>query len=335
MGILISAIAVAAMLAIGELAARALYPFIANYDTEMWRYASYGKVLTNGTEVSHRNRPNAHFDKLYGVKVDINSKGLRDNEYSYEKTKGVYRILVLGDSVTFGWGVPFDDTYPKRLERELNKRSDGRRYEVLNSGVGNYGTREEAIYLREEGLKYTPDMIILGYFINDAEPAGTDRQYGLKKLSCLYAFLWSKWNAIVTKLSPEKRFDNYYKGLYGVPSPALVKFKKAAREIRDTAEQMDIPLLVAMIPDVRELKPYPFSDVYGYVEGLFEGSESVEVLDLTSYFDAAADPSVYWVSKEDAHPNALGHAIIAEALYPEVVRMIEEDTGRVIKGSGQ
>jgi lysophospholipase L1-like esterase len=328
MGILVSLLAIAAVLSAGELAVRLFYPLIANYDTEMWRYASYGKVLTNVTERSHRNRPGAHFDSLYGVKVDINSKGMRDFEYAYEKPPGTFRILVLGDSVTFGWGVPMEDTYPKMLEKELNARGGGVHYQVLNAGTGNYGTREEAVFLREEGLKYSPDMIILAFFVNDAEMIAPVRQYGIKRHSYLYAFLWSKWNAVTTKLDPGKMFLNYYRGMYADGSGARADFEKYAGEIKRTAREKKIPLLVAMVPDVRQIKDYPFTGIYGYVGGLFKGEPDVKVLDLTPYFDANVDPSVYWVSREDAHPNALAHGIIADALYPEILKIVERRYGK-------
>ncbi len=323
MGILVSLLAIAVVLVAGELAVRLFYPLLANYDTEMWRYASYGKVLTDITERSHRNKPGAHFDDLYGVKVEINSKGLRDFEYSYEKPENTYRILVLGDSITFGWGVPAGEIYPKILERKLNARNDGRRYEVIHAGVGNYKTRDEAVFLREEGLKYNPDMIILGYFVNDAEINPPVRQYFLKSHSYLYGFLWSKWNALMTRLFPENRYVEYYERLYGKRSGTLKEFERYALEIRTTAEQEDMPLLVAMIPDVRQLGDYPFAGIHGYVEGLFKGAEDVEVLDTTPYFDKAADPSEYWVSREDPHHNAKAQSVIAEALYPVVVGIVE------------
>lgn len=78
---------------------------------------------------------------LQGVPVMINAEGLRDYEYDYQRPAGVTRILALGDSVTFGWGVKLEDTYPKVLERLLNGGESRDRYEVLNCGVGNYTPR--------------------------------------------------------------------------------------------------------------------------------------------------------------------------------------------------
>ena len=68
-----------------------------------------------------------------GVDVRINQRKLRDAEYPYERPAGVQRVVMLGDSVTFGWGVPAEATVSKRLERAL--RAAGRGVEVINTGV--------------------------------------------------------------------------------------------------------------------------------------------------------------------------------------------------------
>ena len=63
-----------------------------------------------------------HRENDFKVQVKINSKGLRDNEYPYEKPDDTYRILMLGDSFTFGYGVNIEDTMAKVLEENLNKK---------------------------------------------------------------------------------------------------------------------------------------------------------------------------------------------------------------------
>ena len=82
----------------------------------MWRYASKMKIAVDDRR-SHKHIPQASC-VLMGVDVNINSKSLRDYEYAYTKPKDVYRILVLGDSFTFGWGVPFENTFSKVLEKK-------------------------------------------------------------------------------------------------------------------------------------------------------------------------------------------------------------------------
>lgn len=99
------------------------------------------------------------------VHIKINSKGLRDREYAYEKQEGVFRVLVLGDSFTEGFQVPLGDTFSKRLEYELNKRRSG--FEVINAGFAGVGTDYELLFFKREGYKYHPDLVLVAFFQND------------------------------------------------------------------------------------------------------------------------------------------------------------------------
>src|ERR1019366_1506095 len=124
---------------------------------------------------------------LMGVPFSIDSAGLRDREFSREKAPGVYRIVWLGDSTTVGWGVPLAGAAPKILERELNAAGHGR-FEVLNAGVGNYDTVQEVEHYLTMDRAFHPDLVILEYFINDAEPVPRERTLGLLGHSYLAAF---------------------------------------------------------------------------------------------------------------------------------------------------
>ena len=123
--------------------------------------------------------PNHHYfftsSNEFYTDVAINSKGIRDYEYDYEKPEGTFRILVIGDSFTQGWGVELEQAYSKRLEEMLNEgaggSNSGTRFEVINAGVPAYGTCEEWVYLAKEGVKYNPDLVILGYYLNDVRDA--------------------------------------------------------------------------------------------------------------------------------------------------------------------
>lgn len=98
--------------------------------------------------------------------AEVSAQGLRDREFSVEKPPGVFRIAVVGDSMTFGWKVPLEDSFPKRLESMLNERGP-RRYEVLNFGVPGYNTSQEAEVVREKALAFHPDLLIVFYVGND------------------------------------------------------------------------------------------------------------------------------------------------------------------------
>lgn len=88
-----------------------------------------------------------------------NSIGLRDREFG-AKSDGVFRIACLGDSMTMGYGVEAEDTYPKVLEGLLNERLGEGRVEVINMGVSNYGPWQSNILFRERGLALEPDLVI-------------------------------------------------------------------------------------------------------------------------------------------------------------------------------
>lgn len=95
----------------------------------------------------------------------INSKGLRDYEYSYEKNEDTYRILVFGDSYIEASQVDLDSTFIKILERRLNKvpLSPNLKYEVINLGVAGYGTANAYYLYLSEGVRYDADLVILGF----------------------------------------------------------------------------------------------------------------------------------------------------------------------------
>lgn len=101
------------------------------------------------------------------VAYEINGLGIRDHEYAYHKPDGVFRICVIGDSFTYGLGVNIDDTYPKAMERAFAELAPGKKIEVLNCGVFNYNTREEVLFLFGHVVELQPDLVLLGFVVND------------------------------------------------------------------------------------------------------------------------------------------------------------------------
>lgn len=98
--------------------------------------------------------------------VAINSLGLRGPERPYAKPAGVRRVLVLGDSFTEAAQVDEPDGVVSRLDRGLNARGT-ERYEVLNGGVGGWGTGQELLYLRDEGYRYEPDLVVVMLYLGN------------------------------------------------------------------------------------------------------------------------------------------------------------------------
>lgn len=93
--------------------------------------------------------------------VHINSKGLRDREYTYDKPAHTFRILVIGDSFVEANQVPLEKAFTKVLENELNARAGTTPFQVVAAGVNGWGTDQETLYYENEGYKYQPDLVLV------------------------------------------------------------------------------------------------------------------------------------------------------------------------------
>ncbi|MFM7511542.1 MAG: hypothetical protein ACKO33_07225 [Bacteroidota bacterium] len=114
-------------------------------------------------------RPNMEFthrsiDGVYFFQT--NNQGFRNTTaIPYAKRRGEVRVLVLGDSHTFGYEVNQAETYAAVAEQQLRTR--GIDATVINAGLSGTGTGEQLVFLEQEGYKYQPDFIVLGFFEND------------------------------------------------------------------------------------------------------------------------------------------------------------------------
>ena len=103
-----------------------------------------------------------------GVPVHIDSLELRDpREYALEKKPNTFRILVLGDSVTFGHGSVYERTYPYLTEQMLRRWRPDIDWQVWNAGVPGYNTSQELAQLVDVGPRFQPDLVIVGFYEND------------------------------------------------------------------------------------------------------------------------------------------------------------------------
>jgi len=95
--------------------------------------------------------------------VTINSAGQRDREHAVEKPEGVYRIAVLGDAYAEAMQVAFEDTYWAQLQGRLESCGfqPGKRIEILNFGVRDYGTAQAYLVLEKTAVRYRPDLVLL------------------------------------------------------------------------------------------------------------------------------------------------------------------------------
>ena len=99
--------------------------------------------------------------------IRINSLGLRERELARERTPGTWRVLVIGDSQVAGFEVAQDATFTRVAERVLRER--GHEVEIINGGFRGYGTDQVLLFLREDGVRYRPDVVLYVWAYNDPE----------------------------------------------------------------------------------------------------------------------------------------------------------------------
>lgn len=299
--------------AAGELTTRFLNRNGGIYDLETYRYS---RLLTRpDPRVHHVQVPGASAT-LQGVEVRINSLGLRDREIPYRVPPGVKRILLLGDSVTFGWGVAQDQVYAKVAERELNRNG---RYEVVNGAVVNHNTARILGMYRAELHRYGAPVVVLAFFINNANPAVDPGLRGLLDTPLeLPVFLYSRLRRVLAK-GPD--FDTFHRALYQPDSPVYQAF---ARELTAFVKELKAQaktVVVVNVPDALHLDE-PAYRYQAITDAVTSAARTAGAQTIDLYPAVKGLPASQIVnSAEDRHPNAEGHRRMGVLLAAELVKL--------------
>jgi len=309
-----------------EVALRVIFAHSLDFSMEMWKYAVKLKRPVANPDLSFAHAPNRSAF-LMGVPVSINSEGLRDREFSLEKPPGVYRVMVLGDSTTFGWGVKAEDTAAKFLERKLNANLPAgyNRAEVMNTGVGNYDTVQEVTYYETIGWKYHPDLVVLVFFINDPEPVPLEKKGLLIDRSYLIAFATNRIDGVMRHAGVRPDWKTYYASLYDDNRPGFQACKKALLSLSNSTRSHDAKLLVAILPELHQINndSYPFKAAHQKIKDVM-AAENAPVLELIDGLKDHGPEETLWVTALDDHPNAKANNLISDQLE----QWIRENTGK-------
>ncbi|MDO8446173.1 MAG: GDSL-type esterase/lipase family protein [Deltaproteobacteria bacterium] len=286
----------------------------------------------------------------------------RHKGYKLEKPHTTFRIVVLGDSFTFGQGVSRDETFPKRLESMLNSYGGRIRFEVVNLGFCGLETRGELELLtqaginpetwqpdeRYRGLAYQPDLIILEYTLNDSSTSGRTLEQ-IKKFddqwrrgdvvirpnngayslpvpakvdkfltvnSRLYLFSLDRYNQILGRLGLREAGDSAINSMlsrYEDSFDGWVNVKQSLSEMAQVAKMNDLPIVLAIYPQLIQLDNYPFKGIHQKVKWVGD-VWGFHTLDLFPAFEGKNGASL-WVTPSDGHPNADAHEIAAKAIF--------------------
>jgi lysophospholipase L1-like esterase len=268
--------------------------------------ARYLRETLPDAELNYRHRPG--FQTRYqGQSVSFNELGLRDGPVG-PKTPDELRIVILGDSVVFGWGVAAEDTFGRQLEDGLRARL-GRPVRTVNTGVCSYNTVQQLCYLRRAGARLQPDLVLLVYVENDVQPMiPVDRQGSMlavrdhpgRAADWLLAHSWTYRvgyhlsRPMLAKEPLERAAPGYQASL------------EALRAIERESAALGAPFAVMVFRMSRRAA----SDLLVADIERTGAAHGFAVADAAPWF-AGKDLRRLTNSITDTHPNAAGHAILA------------------------
>jgi lysophospholipase L1-like esterase len=298
------------------------------YELEMWKYARDVKVRDEWPDVGHRHRPDRDA-QLMGVNIRTNAFGFRGAAIGETAAPGFARIAFVGDSTTLGWGVAEQDTFARQVIDTLIRQ--GRKVDGFNLGVGNYNTSQELSHFLKDGVRLRPDIVVLSYFINDAEPLPA---YPVEHLLNMNSATWIvfsyRLDSILRQFGELPDWKKYYRDLYKPDAPGWQKTQEALKRFAGVARQLGSALIVFNIPELRELKPYPFSDVTAKVRAVVEG-EGITFVDLLPSVENL-DPASLWVTVPDPHPNGVANKAFARRMTSEILPLLDRMCSKQAKG---
>jgi lysophospholipase L1-like esterase len=275
----------------------------------------------------------------YRIRIDTNAAGFRMAEDLAPAKRSKVRVLVLGDSFTFGMGVEAQETYAAVLERMLNANRP-RDVEVLNLGVIGYGTLQEIELLHQYAF-LEPDVVVLGFFARDVFLAASgndleDNYYFAKKLNTTHDDKGPSQQAADLPLSRRLRLQLLWNSnLYRTVELTLGGYLRRrytpadAPELREEAwhitaaalTQLDrelasrqLPCILLWIPAVGTVAQQDHS-VSERLEGL--GLKHIQVVDVLDVLRGQEGDAYFNL---DSHWNAKGHELAAQALLEPVAQ---------------
>jgi hypothetical protein len=275
-----------------------------------------------------------------------NSRGYRDRERSVARPPGVRRVLSLGDSFAWGASVEFEDAYPQRLERGLLRRRH-ETWEVVNLALPGMNTVDQAAQLAGQGLGYSPDVVLVGYVLNDSEDSQAaearraadwsqpKEAAGLLDRSALVRLVRGRLWAT----AENRRRVTGYTSMYEETAPGWVAARKALKTMGSLCRERGIPLVVAIFPLFGNSlgDDYPFTRVHEQVAEA-AGEAGAKVVDLLPAYRGLRSDLLVVDGVDDEHPNEIAHRIAAGVILhalDDVVPWTKPPAAATEEGAGR
>jgi lysophospholipase L1-like esterase len=300
------------------------------------RAAGFGRrvVTVPDARVGFRLVPNQVRTTPRGQHILINSHGMRDEEFPRQKPAGEYRVLLLGDSLTFGIDVEQDEIFAQRLHRSLANRHGGK-VRVMNGAVQGYDSSNERDWLYTFGFDFEPDLVVVMFYPNDIE--FTERKLfqnefpGRDLLRRTATFEWLESGHIARQSQQlgqsgeaaslrEQQRQELIRKYVGTASwnpndPAdkqnTILAEKILIEMAQRCAQRKVKFAVALLPGFANTRDPKLPNIMGGMAWTL-GEKQIPVVNLHSVL--VPHHPACWLPWDEGHLSASGHEVIANAL---------------------
>ena len=269
------------------------------------------------------------FKKKY---IRYNKYGYRDYEYNLKKKEGVFRIIVLGDSQTFGHGIKdLNNTWVKKLEKKLIESVGNTSIEVLSISGPGWNSDTYLYELFKKSFKFNPDLVILAYYHNDIPfPISLNCDSSDRKItpdinifqsSKLVSFINFRINRILEKIGEKPRYSDCLNQAYDSIGWEMNKFYLDIMGLSLSIKK--IHFMITVIPLIHQLDSnYPLAGPHKKLKE-FSIKRNIEFLDFYEEGFKNLNPSNLKVSKTDHHLNKNAGDIMADVLFEKIKGLIK------------
>jgi lysophospholipase L1-like esterase len=303
------------------------------------RFCGYGnlEIYQPDTKLYWKLKPNQDcFTKVDHKPVHVNAHGMRGGEFAAVKPEGTFRILSLGDSRTFGWGLADEETYSRRLEKLLRTHAGNDRHvEVINAGVNAWSFAQMDVFFRDAAREFQPDMVILAeanlwtQFSEKNSPEFVQkfmsrvRLKNLLRRSAIYHFLievklaafYARYRTKFIPVDPKQ--DELFKEQQQNDPDAV--FRDAIADVCRTARSNNIQPVLLFLPMLEDLRGTNQSRVLRAKQTV-AAELNVPLSDVTR--DITPDGKALYLEADPVHFNARGNEIIAQRLFETVTNFV-------------
>ena len=267
------------------------------------------------------------FHKKY---IRYNKHGYRDYEYSLQKPEGVFRVLILGDSQTFGSGIKdLKDIWVKKLEARLRKESGDSKIEVLNISGQGWNSDTILYELFMNGFNFNPDLVILAYYHNDIPiPTNVNCDSSDQKIiptikifksSRLVSFINFRSNRILEKIGEKPSYSDCLNQFYDSIGWEMNKFYLDIMSLSLSIKK--IHFMITVIPLIHQLDDnYPLTGPHKKLKD-FSIQRNIEFLDFYEEGFKNLNANNLKISKTDHHLNQNAGDIVANVLFAKMKRL--------------